>query len=262
MFANLCGGSSVYNKTEVCFVLSIFVGILALLYSHFVFPPAYPSGNLLSNGLQIYTKEQLSHYNGNASETSPIYLAIIGHVYDVTKGRAYYGPGAGYAGFAGRDGTRAYVSGNFTKEGLIENIEDMKDQALFDIWEWKSFYDKEEKYTWKGYVEGLYIDRDGKESPYYKTCKERVDLFKVKKLHQQDLKSGHPTCNSKWESGKGSKVWCDDNRVPRKWYIDAGKDAYACHCFAGASAVPKEGKIEEYENCPSDQSVCTFPPKD
>jgi hypothetical protein len=50
-------------------------------------------------------------------------------VYDVTKGRAYYGPDAGYAGFAGRDGTRAYVSGNFTKEGLIENIEDMKDQA-------------------------------------------------------------------------------------------------------------------------------------
>ncbi|ONL94634.1 BTB/POZ domain-containing protein NPY2 [Zea mays] len=35
-------------------------------------------------------------------------------VFDVTKGRSHYGPGGGYHHFAGRDASRAFVSGNFT----------------------------------------------------------------------------------------------------------------------------------------------------
>ena len=45
----------------------------------------------------------------------PIYLAVLGRVFDVTKGADYYGPGAGgYSGFAGRDGSRAF--GNFMRQ--------------------------------------------------------------------------------------------------------------------------------------------------
>jgi len=43
-------------------------------------------------------------------------------VYDVSKGASYYGPGGGYAFFAGKDGSRAFVSGQFDAEGLVEDV--------------------------------------------------------------------------------------------------------------------------------------------
>ena len=40
---------------------------------------------------------------------SPIYLAVAGDVYDVSDGRAHYGPDGGYGGFSGRDATRFFI---------------------------------------------------------------------------------------------------------------------------------------------------------
>ena len=48
-------------------------------------------------------------------------------VFDVTKGARHYGPGGGYAGFAGRDGTRAFGSGKFTDEGLVDEVAGLSD---------------------------------------------------------------------------------------------------------------------------------------
>ena len=42
-----------------------------------------------------------------------LYLALLGVVYDVARGAEYYGPGGGYSFFAGRDASRAYVTGKF-----------------------------------------------------------------------------------------------------------------------------------------------------
>ena len=42
-------------------------------------------------------------------------------VYDVSKGADYYGPGGGYAFFTGRDGSRAFVTGQFDEEGLVDD---------------------------------------------------------------------------------------------------------------------------------------------
>jgi hypothetical protein len=41
----------------------------------------------------------------------------------VSKGSSYYGPGGGYAFFSGKDGSRAFVTGQFDEEGLVENVE-------------------------------------------------------------------------------------------------------------------------------------------
>ena len=210
-------------------------------------------------GVRYFSKEDLTSFTGEGD--SPIYLAIVGHVFDVTKGKQYYGVDAGgYSGFAGKDGSRAFVSGNFTKEGLVEEIADMTDQNIFDIWDWLSFYNKEEKYVFVGYVEGLYFDKQGNKLPYFDALQARVDNRKLMKLHEKDLKSGHPTCNSRWESGKGSKLWCEDGRVPRKWYIDPTKDTSNCHCFAGPDVLPAEGRVEVYKDCAPESSTCEFPP--
>ena len=253
------------NLPSYFILLSLFLGIVSLLATRFnfnFFPPQYRTGHSLPDGLQVFTKEQLAAFDGSASETSLIYLAIVGHVYDVSRGRQFYGPSGGYSGFAAKDGTRAFVSGNFTTEGLVDSIEDMEDSQLLDIWEWKSFYDKEEKYTLKGYVQGIFFDANGIKLPSFITCETRVKQMKLQKQHEKDLKRGFPTCNSRWEAGKGSKLWCEDGRVPRKWFIDPSKDSSACHCFAGPDVVPKEGTIEEYDNCEPSESTCVFPPSE
>ena len=49
---------------------------------------------------QMFTKAEIAAFDG--SEDSPgLYLAIMGRVYDVSKGPQYYGPGGGYAFFSG-----------------------------------------------------------------------------------------------------------------------------------------------------------------
>lgn len=49
----------------------------------------------------VYTKEELAKFTGEAEE-QPIYLSILGSVFDVTKGRKHYGPGCSYSYFVGR----------------------------------------------------------------------------------------------------------------------------------------------------------------
>lgn len=53
----------------------------------------------LINKFRIYTKEEISQYNG--VEKSELYLVILGNVFDVTKGAKYYGPGGNYHIFVG-----------------------------------------------------------------------------------------------------------------------------------------------------------------
>lgn len=49
---------------------------------------------------KILTVDELARYNGEEGSDG-LYLALIGKVYDVSKGSQHYGPGGGYHGFAG-----------------------------------------------------------------------------------------------------------------------------------------------------------------
>ena len=46
----------------------------------------------------------------------PIYVALNGSIYDVSVSPHFYGPGGSYHFFAGRDATRAYVTGCFEED--------------------------------------------------------------------------------------------------------------------------------------------------
>jgi predicted heme/steroid binding protein len=74
------------------------------------------------------TPSQLSTYDGSNPDL-PIYLAINGTIFDVSAGRRTYGPGGSYSIFAGRDATRAFVTGCF----LEDTTDDMRDAELIYI---------------------------------------------------------------------------------------------------------------------------------
>ncbi|KAJ3401315.1 hypothetical protein HDV05_000574, partial [Chytridiales sp. JEL 0842] len=57
----------------------------------------------------ILTTEQLAKFDGS-DPSKPIYLAIMGKVYDVSAGAKYYGKDGSYNSFAGKDAARAYIT--------------------------------------------------------------------------------------------------------------------------------------------------------
>ncbi|VBB33804.1 unnamed protein product [Acanthocheilonema viteae] len=113
----------------------------------------------VDNSLPVLTKEQLSFFDGTRPSKGT-YLAILGRIYDVQKGAKHYGPGGSYNFFAGRDATRAFISGDFTEKGLIDDVEGFGDQDLLGIFDWIKFYEKD--YDLVGYLQGTYYDASGK----------------------------------------------------------------------------------------------------
>lgn len=51
------------------------------------------------NDMQIFTADELKQYNG--IEKPQLYLALLGNVYDVTKGEKHYGKDGSYNYFVG-----------------------------------------------------------------------------------------------------------------------------------------------------------------
>jgi membrane-associated progesterone receptor component len=55
---------------------------------------------------RTFTAEELTEFCGQTEDT-PIYISVRFNVYDVSKGRDFYGPGSGYHVFAGQEASRA-----------------------------------------------------------------------------------------------------------------------------------------------------------
>jgi membrane-associated progesterone receptor component len=70
---------------------------------------------------RTFTPPTLVPYNG--TNNMPVYLAVRGHIFDVTSGRNFYGPGGPYQNFAGRDASRGLACGSFDEDMLTKDLE-------------------------------------------------------------------------------------------------------------------------------------------
>ncbi|RMZ78356.1 hypothetical protein DV738_g3909, partial [Chaetothyriales sp. CBS 135597] len=146
--------------------------------------PWYTSPRALAlwwQGPQYLTLEELALFNGTDPEL-PIYLAVNGTIFDVTPGSRTYGPGGSYHAFAGKDATRALVTGCFAEDTTsdlrgaeevylpIEDLEEeditkrerklraererreAKKRVLQTVQGWEDFYNKHAKYIEVGKV--------------------------------------------------------------------------------------------------------------
>lgn len=60
------------------------------------------------SGAAVLTDEQLRLHGPAAPDP---WVALLGHVFDVSSAANMYGTGGGYSFFAGKDATRAFVTG-------------------------------------------------------------------------------------------------------------------------------------------------------
>ena len=76
-------------------------------------------------------------------------MAVNGKVFDVTKGRRFYGPGGPYSAFAGRDASRGLAT--FSVEPVADEYDDLSDlkpSEMDQVKEWELQFS--EKYTLVG----------------------------------------------------------------------------------------------------------------
>ncbi|XP_033111597.1 neuferricin-like [Anneissia japonica] len=213
---------------------------------------------------KVFSKEDLMKYDGSEGSNG-LYLAILGHVYDVEKGRRHYGPGGGYHFFTGKDGTRAFISGDFTEKGLIEDTNGLSPADMLGIKEWLEFYEKD--YEFVGLLEGLYYDANGKATPALLEVEQRMKVGLQQKKSEAEERQQFPPCNSQWTKKAGGKVWCTKKSggisrdwvgVPRKLY-KAGSTDFRCACIRKSQL--NNPLLQEYEDCDSKSHSCSYQTK-
>lgn len=245
---------------------------------------------------KLFTKDRLANYVGEPNSPG-LYLAYLGKVYDVSKGAAHYGPGGSYHFFAGKDASRAFITGDF-ENGLVDDVEGLELDTFEGIRNWAEFYAKD--YVYKGRVVGSYYDAHG--CPIQAKMDFLEQMFgkyddKVTKSADEDQL--YPPCNSEWSQEKPlTRVWCstmsggvkrDWSGVPRQLYVPETK-SYRCACIRNEgppseSAIIyadddeasdetvqaardvnhgdlKNPRIREYENCKPDAEECFLPKVD
>ncbi|KAL6348495.1 hypothetical protein AAG906_009955 [Vitis piasezkii] len=210
--------------------ISLLVLLLGLSFSSKPFP---------SSPSRLFTAQELALHNG-ANDSLPILLAILGSVFDVTKGKSHYGLGGGYNHFSGRDASRAFVSGNFSGDGLTDSLRGLSRTEVKSVVEWRDFYFR--SYTFVGKLVGLYYDSHGNPTKQLKGSEEA-------KL---------PSCNSRWSQDEGGKVWCDNGYprlIQRPLEIAlTGKMSKRCACFK-EDQLGQQG-LEVYQGCDYHAKVC------
>ncbi|CAM1507424.1 Fc.00g070650.m01.CDS01 [Cosmosporella sp. VM-42] len=97
----------------------------AVAYACYTFirpsPPAILPRDTPATVFRTYTPLTLLPFNGE--NDTPVFLAVRGKVFDVSRGRNFYGPGGPYANFAGRDASRGLACGSFDEDMLTKDLD-------------------------------------------------------------------------------------------------------------------------------------------
>ncbi|KAG2199740.1 hypothetical protein INT46_008681 [Mucor plumbeus] len=104
-----------------------------------------------------YTPLDLLPFDGLGKE-GRILMAVNGSIYDVTRGRNFYGPGGPYANFAGHDASRGLAKNSFDADMLTdpnESIDKLEDLAAD---EWESLREWEQHFASKYLFVGKLIE--------------------------------------------------------------------------------------------------------
>jgi len=85
----------------------------------------------------VWKEEELTPYDGS-DDTGPILLAVKGDVFNVWKGRNFYGKGAEYEIMSGRDATRFLAKNKLDEESDEERSVELNigERANLEAWYW------------------------------------------------------------------------------------------------------------------------------
>ncbi|BGP56212.1 hypothetical protein JCM8202_002103 [Rhodotorula sphaerocarpa] len=88
-----------------------------------------------------FTKEELAKNDGK-DETTPIYVAIKGKIYDVSAKRDMYGPGRGYHVFVGKDASRGLGKSSLKPEDAVSDYSSLNEEEMKVLDDWEKYFQK------------------------------------------------------------------------------------------------------------------------
>ncbi|XP_068629483.1 neuferricin [Battus philenor] len=248
-----------YLRHNVKVIIFVFVIIVAVSYRKCRDTNFFSTENKTNDQL-VFSKEQLSQYNGIVNDR--LYLAVLGHVFDVTDGAKHYAPGSSYNYFIGKDGSRALVTGDFKDESqLKDHVLDLPCNDLSTLLHWRQTYRR--KYKFMGILNGRFYDEHGKETNYFMELKSRLKQCKAEKTNMDKENLKYPPCNISWNAEEGSRVWCTKSSggVERDWVgvprqiFTPGEEKPRCVCI-NLDKQDTSTNIKKYDNCPDASTTC------
>ncbi|KAI9338562.1 cytochrome b5-like heme/steroid binding domain-containing protein [Zopfochytrium polystomum] len=99
------------------------------------------SGPTNPPGTRVFSAAELAQFDGK-DDSKPVYLAIKGVVFDVTKNRAMYAPGQGYSVFAGKDASKALGKSSLKPEDCAADYSSLNEEEMGTLNKWDAFYRK------------------------------------------------------------------------------------------------------------------------
>ncbi|XP_057569940.1 neuferricin isoform X2 [Hippopotamus amphibius kiboko] len=180
----------------------------------------------------------------------------------------------------GRDASRAFVTGDYSEAGLVNDVSDLSLSEMLTLQNWLSFYEK--NYEFIGRVIGRFYREDGLPTP--ELTQAEAMITKALEANKQDLKEKQkfPPCNAEWSSTRGSRFWCSQKSggvsrdwigVPRKLFKPGAKEP---HCVCVKTTGPPSDQtpddpthrnrgdldhpnLGEYTGCPPLATTCSVP---
>ncbi|XP_060070541.1 uncharacterized protein LOC132550489 [Ylistrum balloti] len=76
-----------------------------------------------------FTAAELRGYDGRDSK-KPLLMAVRGVVFDVSEGKDFYGPDAGYHALVGRDASRAIALWSLEEKDMVHDLTGLSDDSL------------------------------------------------------------------------------------------------------------------------------------
>lgn len=105
-------------------------------------------------GCITLTREELAEFDGRqlneSGEKAPLFLSILGRIYDVSAGKAFYGPGRSYYKLVGKDASRAFCTGCLEPACLISSLDGLSPEQRREADRWIELYEWHDKYKLVG----------------------------------------------------------------------------------------------------------------
>ena len=223
-------------------------------------------------GVRVFSVSELAEYDGRPGSPG-LHLALLGVVYDVSSGAQYYGPGGGYSFFAGRDASRAFVTGNFEPTGLVSDVSGLASADYLGLAEWTHFYQTD--YRQVGVLAGRYYDQAGQVTQHWRDLQDWLAEAERDRDQNDVEKKMFPPCNVEWNQAEGSRFWCttrsggvqrDWAGVPRQLFYPGRQPRCACVRSRGPPSTDpgassdrgdtESPHVKTYSGCRPDSHEC------
>ena len=203
--------------------------------------------------VKVFTVAELARYAG--ADGGPVYLAIMGRVFDVSRGREFYEPGAGYECFAARDASLAFVTGDFAND-RTDAVGDLSGRQLAELAGWvnSTYY---AKYDYRGILGGgFFYDSSGRETAGGRAVATKIAAAAAAEVVRAADLRRYPKCASR-RTATEATVSCKNGAVPR--LRDGGDGRDRCACVSPQTARTLPGDFRVYDGCEKTVPSCTLP---